>query len=361
MAEEAQAQPAHAQAMVLDKEKIPLFHADAKQDSFQPEYWIQRMNRLQVAHGWTDAQTVCHAVNSLRGEAIHFVEFMEESFGIGTTETNWILFKDQFLLAFGKKARDTSSVANLAILQRDKETVQKFAHRVVVTTKEFFMAMNAPDEPNLAAVPNNENWVQTAQNPIVQQLIRYFVKECAATIRAVLNKTIFLNGLKKEINSQVKNTTPVTWLDAVNNAIVIDRNLNGPIDHTIALEKSATSSTSVNFIKRGGFRGRGRGGHSSSRQNGSAGFNRNKSNSAKTLECWYCRKPGHAQKFCRKRIARGADTVPQPRSVAEISADYIDYQDASDNEEEGQDDNDVDEYLADVLEEEVNSIHINLN
>jgi hypothetical protein len=177
----------------------------------------------------------------------------------------------------------------------------------------------------------------------------------------VLNKTIFLNGLKKEINSQVKNTTPVTWLDAVNNAIVIDRNLNGPIDHTIALEKSANSSTSVNFIKRGGFRGRGRGGHSSSRQNGSSGFNKNRSSASKTLECWYCRKPGHAQKFCRKRIARGADTVPQPRSVAEISADNIDYQDASEDEEEGQDDNDVDEYLADVLEEEVNSIHINLN
>jgi hypothetical protein len=42
---EAQAAPAAApaQVAVIDKEKIPLFHADAKQDSFQAEYWIQRL------------------------------------------------------------------------------------------------------------------------------------------------------------------------------------------------------------------------------------------------------------------------------------------------------------------------------
>ena len=45
---EAQAAPATApaQVAVIDKEKIPLFHADAKQDSFQAEYWIQRLGRL---------------------------------------------------------------------------------------------------------------------------------------------------------------------------------------------------------------------------------------------------------------------------------------------------------------------------
>jgi hypothetical protein len=357
-APQAQAPAAAAQVAVIDKEKIPLFHADAKQDSFQAEYWIQRLGRLQTAQNWTDSQTVCNAVNSLRGEALHFVDYLDVTYGENTSRTNWLLFKEKFLLAFGKRAKDTSSVANLAIMQKDKETVQKFAHRVVVTTKEFFQAMNAPEEPNFLAAP--QEFQPIINNELARRMATYYIKEEAATYRSYLNKTIFLNGLRKEINAQVKNTNPVTWIDAVENATTIDRNMQGPIDHTIALEKS-TPATSVNFIRRGSSnRGRGRGGSSGSSrfQPSSGGFQGKSSAAARAnVECWYCRKPGHPQKFCRKRIARGADTVPKPRSVAEITTDNIDYQDDSEAEDNA-DDNDQDEYLNDALDEEINSINV---
>jgi len=189
---EAQAAPATApaQVAVIDKEKIPLFHADAKQDSFQAEYWIQRLGRLQTAHNWKDAQTVCNAVNSLRGEALHFVDYLDVTYGGETSRSNWLLFEEKFLLAFGKLAKDTSSVANLAIMQRDKETVQKVAHRVVVMTKEFFQAMNLPEEPNFLAAP--QEFANIVANELARRTITYYIKEEAATYRSYLNKTIFI-------------------------------------------------------------------------------------------------------------------------------------------------------------------------
>ena len=340
----------------VDREltKIPIFHADPKQDSFQAEYWIERLSRLQIANGWSNAQTVANAINSLRSDALFFVQWLKASYPNQDPTTNWPLFKEAFLKNFGKQARDTSSVSNLAILQKETETVQKFSHRVVVATDEFFLAMNAPEEPNFLAVPDLPGWADVCADQTVQAVIRYFVKECASTIKSYLNKTIFLNGLKASINCQVKNTHPMTWLDACDNAVKIDRNMKGPIDHTIALEKKA--STSVNFIKRSGpsSRGQKRGGSSLSSRQPSAVKPRT------NLECWYCRKPGHAQKFCRKRISRGADTVPRPKSVAEITADNIDYQDGTDDETAPEDNDDRDEYLDDALNEDQNVDSINI-
>jgi hypothetical protein len=56
------------------------------------------------------------------------------------------------LKAFGKQARDTSSVANLAHVQKVNETVQKFSRWVVVASDEFFLAMDAQEEPNFMAI-----------------------------------------------------------------------------------------------------------------------------------------------------------------------------------------------------------------
>jgi hypothetical protein len=350
----------------VDREqtKIPLFHADPAHDSFQAEYWIERLDRLALANRWTNSQTTCNAINSLRGDALHFVEFLQESFRNNeATTTNWPLFKEQFLIAFGKRARDTSSVANLAIVQRDKETVQKFAHRVVVTTKEFFAAMDAPEVPNFQAVPNNPGWVEIVADQTCQQVIAYYSSECAATIRSYLNKTIFLNGLKVAINAQVKNSAPLTWMDAVQNAIKVDRNQKGPIDHTIALEKSK-AATSINFIKRGGGRGRARGmPPGMSRPAGTSPFGGNgngKPPQKRNFECWYCRKPGHTQNFCKKRIARGADTVLKPKSVAEITADNIGYQDGTDEEDVDDEEGEEDSYLNDALHDDQSVDLINI-
>ena len=350
----------------VDREltKIPLFYSDPKHDSFQPEYWIERLVRLKVANGWTNAQTCANALNALRGRALHFADYFDETYG--GEDNNWNLFKEQFLFAFGKKARDTSNVANLAIMQRDSETVQLFAMRVVVTTREFFQSMMYPEEPDFAAAPAPQ--MQLAQNEQAQILVRHYVKDAIAAIRSSLNKTIFLNGIKKEINAMVKNTKPQTWVEAVENAATCERNQKGPIDHTIALEKDK-SATSINHLRRGASNRGGRGRGFSSRGGVSRGGASNGTGSSRTnVECWYCKQPGHPQIYCKKRIARGAALVPRPRSVAEITAEDIGFQDEygdEDDEQEPAINEDQDEYLNDALSDQhldainIAAIHLN--
>jgi hypothetical protein len=65
-----------------DQSKVPLFHANPTQDSFQDEYWIQRLQRLQTGFGWTNEQTIVNAINSLQGDA---------------TTSKWTLVKQELL------------------------------------------------------------------------------------------------------------------------------------------------------------------------------------------------------------------------------------------------------------------------
>lgn len=359
----AAAAAAAAPANFNDREqlKVPLFHGDPAQDSFQAEYWIQRLQRLQNAFGWTNEQTLVNALNALRGRALHFSTFLEKTFrGQNATTSNWPLFKQEFLAAYGRQAKDTSSVANLHVQQAQNERVQDFGHRVVVTTDEFFAAMDPPDAVNYQhpAFQERPGWAAHAALPLTIQICSFVAQETAAAIAASLNKTIFLNGLHSNINAQVKNTTPVTFVEAYRNAMKIERHRQGPANHTIALEKTAKPTAQVNAIRRGGV-SRGRGARNgTSRPDFSPRNGVSSSTNGKPMECWYCRKPGHVQGDCRKRIARGASYVSKPKSVAEITTDNLYYQDGSDVEEEDNNEDETDEYLNDALNEHVDALNI---
>jgi hypothetical protein len=192
-----------------------------------------------------------------------------------------------------------------------------------------------------------------------------------------MNKTIFLNGLNTNLNAMVKNTAPATWQEAYNSALRIERNRQGPVDHTISLEKPSKSVAvnAVNTARRGG-RGQGarnggsRPGYSASNSassSNSQGYSAPSAPSQRNMECWYCRKPGHAQANCRKRAARGAAPVQKPKSVNEVAFDSMIFQDGSDNEQTNDGDNDQDEFLNDALNDteqqidliKINSLHLN--
>jgi hypothetical protein len=170
---------------------------------------------------------------------------------------------------------------------------------------------------------------------------------------------------------------------SVHSALRIERNRVGPVDHTISLEKptKAAASAAVNAVNTARRGGRGRGARNggsrpdySASNGGSSSYYPRQGQSApsapsqRNMECWYCRKQGHAQANCRKRAARGADFVQKPKSVNEVNFDSMIFQDGSDNEQPNpDDDNEQDEFLTDALQDveqhvdliNINSIHLN--
>ncbi len=206
------------------------------------------------------------------------------------------------------------------VKQQSNEAVQFFGHRVVIVTNQFFSGLDPPEDFDYQQeeVVEDPFWPELIANPHVRRLVGFACRQNSKKVAAGMNKTIFLNGLNSNINAMVKNTAPHTWQEAYNSALRIERNRQGPVDHTISLEKPSKAAeaavNAVNTARRGG-RGRGaRNGGSrpdySASNGASSSYYQGQGQSApsapaqQNMECWYCRKQGHAQANCRKRAAR---------------------------------------------------------
>jgi len=71
--------PENALAAAAEQElhKITFWYGDPGRDSFTAEYWIQRVERIRTATQWNDETTASHALNSLRGRALFFLQHHE--------------------------------------------------------------------------------------------------------------------------------------------------------------------------------------------------------------------------------------------------------------------------------------------
>jgi len=354
-----------------DSSKIPTFSSDVASDGIQAEYWVDRIERLRFVNNWNDQQTVFHAINALRGDAMHILKhfkFVDER-----AATSWAAFKPQFLKAFGKLAQDTSSIANLFVTQKAAEPVPKYAHRVSVTLDEFCTSLSSRplDEPDWSVLTDPELQALVADDRVVR-FGSLLVKHHARLIIHGLAKTMFINGLDAKLQALVRQTNPTNLAEAETNALKVQRDLKGPLDHVLGLEKSGTKgSQAINFVKRGSS-SRGRGGYphrgrGKPPNGGSHGANG--ANGSKTMDCWYCRLSGHVQQDCRKRIARGAPPVRRPRTVQEITTDDVMRQEIEpEYDDQGDDHQDYDDQLGEAFaghedhegqDELIQSLHLN--
>jgi hypothetical protein len=237
--------------------KIPIYYGEPGLDSFQAEDWILKLQQLQDSNAWTEHQLLNNAINALRGKALQFCTFME-SYAEGSTRKNWSLFKQEFLKSFGCRAKGTSGVANLNVKQQSNKAVQFFGHRVVIVTNEFLSGLGPPEDFDYQQeeVVEDPFWPELIQNPHLRRLVGFACRLNSKKVAAGMKKTIFLNGLNAKINAMVKNTAPNTWQEAYNSALRIERNREGPVDHTISLEKpskaAAAAVNAVNIARRGG-------------------------------------------------------------------------------------------------------------
>jgi len=345
--------------LVVDREqlKIPHYYADKDHDTVKIEYWVDRIDRLQATHGWSSLQTANNAINSLRGKALHMIVHLQEI--RPASLENWPLFKKELLDSYGSSARDTSSIANLTITQRKGEPVVDFTHRVTIGLREFYQAV--PEDLNIIPVertsqralqlnPDMQTYLQPPHIAYMQWYANFIASTTNSRTKDYMGMTIFINGLLPELKLLVKNAQCTSYQSAITKAKAVEKNLAGPVNHTIALEQPNPSKTTVNFIKRGGFRGRSshRGGRSSTfstrATNGSSNGGTRPGTINPSTDCWYCHNKGHVQINCRKRINRGAALVKRPRSVQEIEMDIYAFQEADDF-----DDDDTDDYLDQSL------------
>ena len=350
MAEERERQAA---AAVADKEllKIPLWFADESKDAFTAEYWVKRMDRIKETCGWSPAHTALHACNALRGKAVWFLNHLETMDAAAVKD--WDLFKKAFLKHFGISGKDTSKIANLNVTQNTHEKVQVFAYRVTMTVEEFFHCLPETQEEcglgdiatiaiTTVTVPADAAAAATLRDGITEhstKIAKHYHKRAYKNLFQGICKTLFLNGLLPSIRGSAKLLTTDSFEDAISSAITAERAINGPLDKVTSTDKN------VNFVKKRSFR--------PSRPNTSV-----PPSVRRTGECWYCHQKGHVQLHCRKRLSRGAALVSKPRSVHDIQAEDIAYQDVEDDAYES-DQSAEEDTEQDNGEEQINALHLN--
>jgi len=349
---------AHAAAAERELLKIPLWYADESKDSFTAEYWVRRMVRLKTTCGWSEQAAAMHACNALRGKAIWFMNFIDSLHP--EASNNWTQFSKLFLENFGIVGKDTSRITNFNITQHVGEKVQVFAYRVTMTVEEFFSSLPESkddaaleelddiDHPGIVppANPDEARVVMTALRNYAEAIAKRFHKRANTMTFQGICKSLFLNGLLPSIRQSAKLLKTTTFQEAIQSALSAEKAQQGPLDRTIATDKSVSY---VNYRKKGNRSGNK---HSTSASQSS--------NGKRLSECWYCHQKGHVQIHCRKRLSRGAPLVTKPRSVHEIQTEDLGYQDAEDPEaleEDSDSDTEVEE--EDDNETSVNALHLN--
>lgn len=317
-------------ALELEQQKaytrIPNFFGDPNSDYFKPEEWITRVDNNRTSANWTDPQTMTIIFNALRGKALTWHMVMKQR-GIPGFDT-WAVYKTLFLEAFSA-ARTSKAVVGIfhGLNQQPKESVLEFFNRVGKATDD--MTTLRPALPNPVAA----NWTEAFQaiegwgafdaaNKTAQGLA--FMRIGATRTMEHVSVQLFIAGLKSNIREQILAQAPNAGYDnlwtACQAALEVEKNIKEP---TIAIkllqptgaavhaadatpESNSTnnepqySEEEVALMRKypNLFRGRtrGRGGPRGRGQRGGSSSN----NSGRNGKCYNCNEEGHWARNCPK-------------------------------------------------------------
>ena len=114
---------------------LPKFSNVFKEDNFTPSQWLQKVINHKNGAAWTDAQTITHVKNALRGEVIDWFDSLQ-AFDIDTQ--NWNEIKTAFQSDFRTTPSMTTMVSQIPeIKQKQEESVVQYFTKALKTIKGF--------------------------------------------------------------------------------------------------------------------------------------------------------------------------------------------------------------------------------
>lgn len=304
---------------------LPLFYGRPEKDSIAPRLMIDRINRAAVSGGWNEARKCSELYLVLRDRALLWYDGLEHK----NVDTNvWDQLKEAFLRSYEPRFTAKSTCANFAeLVQKQNETVNDFYNRVHAVVKRLG-----------AMRPVALNAVRAAHVGIADDIINPIKTEGSMDERKYWQQILFTAGLRDDLRLKVmdenkdtlaecfevacdhesllnekRRTMGVTaiaddedkalgfWLqddidnledDAFNTVNAVRNNSRLP-----PLRRSATYRQVVNNAQRS-YANAARQSPSPSSASGN-----------RSMNCRYCKKPGHLQKVCFSRIRHNAPMV----------------------------------------------------
>jgi len=320
--------------------KIPIFHGSSKDDTMDIVEFLRRFEASAEAMNLVDQPEKCNIFSSyLRGNAAKKWEMMTY---FKKTKTDWASVKEYFMKAYKGEIVPDTIIHKIQKLQQEKgETVNDFGHRCA---KELFDVSKKCPMPDVADQDAAFLALTAAQQ----------AKAHANSVREMSDmfaKAFFLNGIKDALKVTVMNAKPVSLQAAIEKAMEVEQTLetansnksriselaemeDGDLDEIenldeddiFALNKKRAQygrqpfKKGNRFQRNSGNSGNGNSGNGNAKNgngysgngNGNGAGNGNGGNNGNdrtTWTCRYCNKPGHLQKFCNSRIAKGAPLI----------------------------------------------------
>ena len=324
----------------VDLSKLPLFHANAKKDTFTAEEWVERVQRAKDAGTWNDVVTTSYVYNALREGALTWYRTLKWS---SVDNRDWAQVKQAFLEAYGTTHTSRTTATALQDLKQNNDSVIDYYTRVVEVMSDLQALMPAgtlgapanPYPPEIAALGGFNALADAIKDGGVERLVDHGAQRMIYFVAT----QIFVNGLKAEIRSEVMKQNPLTIMNACTMAQTVEK------IHTA--KKPATLGGSIMEVTEGGeeetpeqlqlqidelqrrkqwaaskrpWQGQNGTGTGSSFGNGRNYGNGNpgrRNNPAQGKRCHYCKKMNHFQKECKKRARDNAPMVPPPNRVSE--------------------------------------------
>ena len=310
-------------------DRLPFFYAEKEHDTITAEDWLNRAIALQQSANWPPVKAVNECRLALRGMA------SEWYMGLALDQAECYVNFNLFIAAFKKFTEITDKPEDL--IAQTAELKQKANEKVTIfyvrCRRAIMKHLQAASMNPLPAELQDEELEQF--RPGIREQIQQLQQETHKQAFFHVLLTWFLAGLKPEIRGRVLDKRCQTHEEAHDEAVSIEMALESqkgiiqktPVVFEVQQRVAGTSENTAQamYVPQGG-RGRGRGrGNSRGRggrgQSGTSSRGRRQSVGIAPANtnnrgpvpyqngqripadtCAYCRKKGHWQKECRKRL-----------------------------------------------------------
>lgn len=311
----------------VDARKLPCFYGEPDRDSITPQEFINRVDMVKASQGWEDDQTYANVYTALYGKAGRWVQHLKLVHDDHTA--TWDYLKKQFTAQFVKQ-QDGSAMMEAMSSIKPLVNVNPAMADIDTLLADVMDAFIIIDN----VIPQD---VVPVDGLINQAQVNDLIKANRKMVIGVFQRTMYVNNLPADIRSKIKEKNPNTMAECVKMArqlqadevqksagqhkkIFVIGKETGP-----SAEANPTDSFSSDEIasmrqffqnkNRGGnptrgngsFRGRGNNSHRGNKNNSSRGnSNSSNGNNGTTTHCIFCKKNGHNQENCFRRIRENA-------------------------------------------------------
>lgn len=268
---------------------IPSFSGDGR-DVLSAKNWLRKIKRLSIMNKWNDFETINVAVDCLQGDAWNWYESRADIYGL---RANFEVFRAMFIKEYQRKNsyKGVNHIISMCEILRG-ENVSRMFDRINIAATEWLETITMPDRlPKSASNPEKiRQLVGYASLTDEEAALAYETgyKDGMKAVRNHLVESLYFRALPKSIADKLLIANLGGLKEIIQKAQELETLLQPEMAAVNAVSKKRQSTGPQNDAK-------------------------------KKMPCLYCKKKGHFQKECRKRIRENGKLVPIPSKVNEVA------------------------------------------